>query len=351
MNILQDSELARVEIVDKIEDGEIVILPSNGVFTFNTNIFNSKSIEKIYELKQREKNTPLSVSVKNYEMAKSLIDMGSLTDNALEIIETLTTAFWPGMLSIVVKTKMDNTNYSLNNYISLECSDHPAVQFILDQLEKPIITTSANIHKQASCTNIEHIKSYFEMNADITVLNIDTPPRNGIENTIIKIVGSSIAIIRPGPITFEDISEILIGKGVEFSVDFQSDTAHGVSDSHYSIDKNCCLVNFITCDKLDSSINNLTSKYLANSILVDFGKKNIEKKGLCGGYVDLSENADIKEALFNLFNVLHQLNKVELKNILFVDLYEPNIGLYKTIKDRLEKCCNRKKLFIPLYYD
>ena len=105
MNILQDSESARVEIVDKIEDGEIVILPSNGVFTFNTNIFNDKSIEKIYELKQRETNTPLSVAVKDYEMAKSLIDMDSLTPSELEIIETLTTEFWPGMLSIVVKTK------------------------------------------------------------------------------------------------------------------------------------------------------------------------------------------------------------------------------------------------------
>ena len=65
----------------------------------------------------------------------------------------------------------------------------------------------------------------------------------------------------------------------------------------------------------------------------------------------LSEDGDIKEALFNLFNVLHQLNKTDLNNILFVDLYAPNIGLYKTIKDRLDKCCNCKKMFIPLYYD
>tara|TARA_B110000211_G_scaffold214140_1_gene255319 strand:- start:2615 stop:3751 length:1137 start_codon:yes stop_codon:yes gene_type:complete len=351
MNILQDSESARVEIVDKIEDGEIVILPSNGVFTFNTNIFNNKSIEKIYELKQRETNTPLSVAVKDYEMAKSLIDMDSLTPSELEIIETLTTEFWPGMLSIVVKTKMDNKLYSLNNYISLECPDHSVVQSIFNQLEKPIITTSANIHKKSSCSNIEHVKSYFEMNDAITALDFDTPPRNGIENTIIKIVDSSIAIIRPGPITFEDISELLIDKDIGFSMDFQSDTIHGVTPRHYSIDKNCCLVNFITCDKLDASINALTTKYLANSILVDFGKKNIEKKAICGGYVDLSEDGDIKEALFNLFNVLHQLNKTELNNILFVDLYAPNIGLYKTIKDRLDKCCNCKKMFIPLYYD
>ena len=79
MNILKNSEESRREIVAKIEAGGIVILPSNGVYTFNTNIFNEKSIEKIYMLKERDMNTPLGVAVKDFEMAKPLINISDMS--------------------------------------------------------------------------------------------------------------------------------------------------------------------------------------------------------------------------------------------------------------------------------
>ena len=79
-------------------------------------------------------------------------------------------------------------------------------------------------------------------------------------------------------------------------------------------------------------------------------KKNIEKKELTAGYVDLSEKADIKEALFNLYDVLHQLKYVNIKNILFLDLYN-NEGLYKVMQEKLKHCCGNKRMMIPLFYD
>ena len=44
MKILDISDETIPIIVDKINNGEVVILPGNGVYTFNTNIFNKKSI-------------------------------------------------------------------------------------------------------------------------------------------------------------------------------------------------------------------------------------------------------------------------------------------------------------------
>ena len=153
MNILEDSNESRLKIARKINDGEIVILPSNGVYTFNTNIFNSKSIEKIYMLKERDMDTPFGVAVTDFEMAKSLMNVGDMSDNELQIIETLIKEFWPGMLSIVVKTHLDNKLFTSNSSISLESPCHDAVKTILNEIEKPIITTSANINKKM-ITNI-----------------------------------------------------------------------------------------------------------------------------------------------------------------------------------------------------
>ena len=67
--------------------------------------------------------------------------------------------------------------------------------------------------------------------------------------------------------------------------------------------------------------------------------------------VDLSENGDIKEALFNIYDVLHQLNNIDKPNILFMDLYNSKTDLYKTMTDKLTRCCNNRRIMIPLHYD
>ena len=351
MNILKNSEESRREIVAKIEAGGIVILPSNGVYTFNTNIFNEKSIEKIYMLKERDMNTPLGVAVKDFEMAKPLINISDMSEKELLIIKTLIKEFWPGMLTIVVKTHLDNPLFTAESYISLESPCHTAVKSILTAVNKPIITTSANINKKTSCTHISHVKNYYENIDSITALADTINPKYGIENTILKIVGNNLYILRPGIITKSDIESVLDKHSISYSINYKDDEKHGVSEKHYSIDKNCLLANFVTSDMLDKTINTYTLKYLSNSILVDFGKRNIEKKDIVTGYVDLSENGDIKEALFNIYDVLHQLNNIDKPNILFMDLYNSKTDLYKTMTDKLTRCCNNRRIMIPLHYD
>ena len=351
MNILEDSAASRLEISTKIDDGEIVILPSNGVYTFNTNIFNTESIEKIYMLKERDLGMPLGVAVKDFDMAKSLINIGGMTASEILIIEALIAEFWPGMLSIVVKTHLNNSLFTANSYISLECPCHDAVKNILNELGKPIITTSANINKKTSCTHINHVKNYFSERACITTLSSSKNPKYGIENTIVKIVDNHLFILRPGAITKEQIEALLNKTPLIYSISYKDVGDHGVSNLHYSIDKQCLLANFVTADRLDETINTYALKYMSNSILVDFGKKNIEKGGIAAGYVDLSERGDINEALFNLYDVLHQLDNIEKKNILFIDLYRTHNGLYKTMSDKLTHCCNNKRIMIPVHYN
>ena len=351
MNILEDSVSSRLKIAGKINDGEIVILPSNGVYTLNTNIFNEETIEKIYMLKKRDMDNPLGVLVKDYEMAKSLMDIPMMSEQELQIIETLITEFWPGLLTIVVKTHLKNSLFTANSYISMETSSHASVKNIMNEINKPIITTSANINKKTSCTHINHVKNYFSKIKCITALVDPENPKYGIENTIVKIVNNSLHILRPGIITKSAIEEVLNKKSLSYTICRNEDKSHGVASEHYSIDKKCLLANFVTSERLDETINTYTLKYLNSSILVDFGKRNIEKKDLSAGYVDLSEKGDINEALFNLYDVLHQLNNIDKPNILFMDLYNNHDELYKTMTDKLMRCCNNQRIMIPLHYN
>jgi len=343
MKILNISEATIPVIVDKINDGEVVILPGNGVYTFNTNIFNKQSIEKINLLKEKSIESPFTLAVTGFEMIKPFL---AISDSEKKLLKILTDTFWPGPLNIVVETNLDNPLYSSNKFVSFECSAHESIQQIITELDQPIITTSANISNKVSCSHINHVKNYFE-DIDITVLKNSQNSKYAIENTIIKINNNNnISILRPGIITKKNIDKILPDVNIEYTETYEK---HGCLNKHYSIDKNCVLANFITTEKLNKEFNKLTFQYLEKSILVDFGKRNWEKKELCGGYVDLSEKGDIREALFNIYDVLHQLNILSIKNIIFIDFYKQEEGLYKTLLDKLQRCCS-KNILIPVSY-
>jgi len=121
MKILNISEATIPVIVDKINDGEVVILPGNGVYTFNTNIFNKQSIEKINLLKEKSIESPFTLAVTGFEMIKPFL---AISDSEKKLLKILTDTFWPGPLNIVVETNLDNPLYSSNKFVSFKCSAH-----------------------------------------------------------------------------------------------------------------------------------------------------------------------------------------------------------------------------------
>ena len=87
--------------------------------------------------------------------------------------------------------------------------------------------------------------------------------------------------------------------------------------------------------------------YLMNSIFIDFGGHNINMMDKFYGYVDLSEKGNPREALFNLYNVLHQLKEIECSNVIVFNYFKNKEGYYRTLYDRLIRCSGGKETIIP----
>jgi hypothetical protein len=66
----------------------------------------------------------------------------------------------------------------------------------------------------------------------------------------------------------------------------------------------------------------MSESYFNSVLFVDFGGKNKSIIKLFGGYVDLSENGDLHEAIKNIYNVIHTSTIYSHLNIiLFYDAY------------------------------
>ena len=82
-----------------IKQGGLVVFPTETVYGIGTNGLDEKAIEKLYKIKQRPLNKPISLLVSNMKMIEEL------ATNINEIEYKIMGKFFPGPLTIILKKK------------------------------------------------------------------------------------------------------------------------------------------------------------------------------------------------------------------------------------------------------
>ena len=82
-----------------IKNGGIVVFPTETVYGIGTNGLDEKAIERLYKVKKRPLNKPISLLVSNIEMIENLAK--DITDIEYKLMK----AFFPGPLTIILKKK------------------------------------------------------------------------------------------------------------------------------------------------------------------------------------------------------------------------------------------------------
>jgi len=351
------------QCADKIVSGEIVVFPTETVYGIGASCMSGKAIKQIYEIKKRPSNNPLIMHILNMRGAKLYT---KLSKEEEDIVTQLTDTFWPGPFTILVKKSdyVPNIVSSGTDWVSLRSPSNAIARKLLEYSMVPIVAPSANMSGRITSTYKDHIMKYFK-NSRINLLLDDEPTSIGVESTIVKVENNVVSVVRPGVITKDDIVNCLKSSKNEncqsasiIQCDVSEQAEHpGSSISHYAPSKKTLLFNFIDSKfaeevNVDSKITESLSKsidyYLTKCACVDFNNKNFHCRDKFGAYVDLSESGDVAEALFNLYNVLHQLEETPIENILIFDFWSDKEGLYNTMFDRVIRCSNGKRIVIPV---
>ena len=127
-----------------IEDGGIVVFPTDTVYGIGCNPYNKESAKKVYEIKSRDFSMPFPVLVYSKEIASKIAEFD-------EISEKLVEKFWPGQLTILLKLKDEKLKESLNlsDKIALRVPNHKCTLALLEKCHY-LIGTSANVSGQPS---------------------------------------------------------------------------------------------------------------------------------------------------------------------------------------------------------
>jgi L-threonylcarbamoyladenylate synthase len=179
-----------------IENGGIVIFPTDTVYGIGCNPYNENSVKKIYEIKSRIELKSLPVLAYSLDVVKEITIIDEFTEKIIE-------KYWPGPLTLILELTDQKLKKSLNlgNKIAVRIPDSKCTLKLLEKC-KLLVGTSANISGNSSYTNpdecIKNIKNYDMF------LNGGIITSKG-ESTIIEIENEEIKIIREGVLKIEDI--------------------------------------------------------------------------------------------------------------------------------------------------
>jgi len=139
--------------VDALQRGEVIAFPTDTVYGLGADAYNDEAIDKIYRIKRRSRDKPLILFIKNKAELPQYVT--ELTEATLSLMEK----YWPGPLTLIFKAKTSTPCQSANHTVGIRIPDHQLVLTLLERLDFPLATTSANIEGEPPLSEPEQIRS------------------------------------------------------------------------------------------------------------------------------------------------------------------------------------------------
>ena len=179
-----------------INQGGIVIFPTDTVYGIGCNPYNKKSVKKIYSIKSRDISKPFPVLAYSKEIVEKIAIFDKFSKKIVE-------RFWPGTLTIILKLTDENLKKSLNltDKIAIRVPNHKCTLELLKKCNF-LVGTSANISGQSSFRNPDEC---FRNIRDYDIFIDGGIIASKAESTIIEIENEEIKIIRKGSLSQKEI--------------------------------------------------------------------------------------------------------------------------------------------------
>jgi len=200
-NELNEEVLSK--IANSINNGNVVIFPTETVYGIGANGFDEDAIKKLYEIKERPYNKPISLLVNSFSMIEEVAE--DLSDTERAIIDK----FFPGPLTLVVKKNKNIPDIltSGTDYVGVRMPKNKTALRIINAAKVPMATTSTNISGMEA--DIDFEKAYKDFNDKVDYIIDGGVAQIGVASTVIQVVDDEIKVIREGIISKEEIEEAI----------------------------------------------------------------------------------------------------------------------------------------------
>ena len=137
--------------LDALRQKKIILYPTDTVWGIGGDATDSKVVQKVYHLKQREDHKAMIILVASKEMLESYVE--SIPNQAASFLESdrPTTVIYPKGVGLAHNLMGEDSS------IGIRIPKHHFCQELIKQFGKPIISTSANISSKPTPLSFENI--------------------------------------------------------------------------------------------------------------------------------------------------------------------------------------------------
>jgi L-threonylcarbamoyladenylate synthase len=296
-----------------LKAGRLVAFPTETVYGLGGDATSERAVAEIFAAKGRPRFNPLIVHVPGLAEAETLAIFN-------DVARRLVAQFWPGPLTLVLPRRGDSGLSLLASAgldtVAIRAPAHEVAQALLRETGRPIAAPSANRSGRVSPTEAIHVAE--ELGDRVGLILDGGRTLVGLESTVLDLSGKTPALLRPGGVTSEQLTELL---GPMAAPDAGQSKSPGMLASHYA-------------PSLPLRLEAVSAQ--PGEALLAFGPEAPP------GFAEvlwLSRTGDLTQAAANLFAMLRRLDGPLFTGIAVMPI--PEQGLGRAINDRLRRAARK----------
>lgn len=193
------------EITGALKQGKVIVYPTDTLYGLGVNALDKAAVDKLFRVKKRPHTKPMPVIVKDIAMARRFAYIDLRTEKILN-------ALWPGPITMVLSRKdtLPSIVSGGKNTIGMRIPNSEFTKLLMNNVDFPVTSTSANISGKEPLIKINNIIKTFEnekYQPDL-IINAGDLPENK-PSTVIDLTASKPKILRVGPVKPEELLKIL----------------------------------------------------------------------------------------------------------------------------------------------
>ncbi|MCX6781031.1 MAG: L-threonylcarbamoyladenylate synthase [Candidatus Magasanikbacteria bacterium] len=190
--------------MNRVIKGAVFVYPTETSYGIGCDARDKIAVAKIFKIKGRVASKKMTLIAADFNMVKKFVDARTLRiPEVAEVMREL----WPGPLTLVLpanayaRKNLAPQIISKNGTIAIRVPDNQLAREISQQLQAPIVATSANKAGKSACYSAAAVRRAFKNNKIQPDLIIDegTLPKRK-PSTIAEFTGKTWNIIRAGSI-------------------------------------------------------------------------------------------------------------------------------------------------------
>jgi L-threonylcarbamoyladenylate synthase len=198
----QQREDGLVAAVGAVQDGQLVVLPTDTVYGVGADAFNAAAVTALLAAKGRGRNMPPPVLVGTVAAA------AALTESLGAFGQDLIDEFWPGPLTLVFHASA-TLQWDLGDTMGTVAVRMPLHPVALDLLRRtgPMAVSSANRHSLPAATTAAEAEN--QLGDAVSVYLDGGACADNVPSTILDLTGTVPRMLRAGALSVDELRKVV----------------------------------------------------------------------------------------------------------------------------------------------